>query len=149
MKKYVFLAIALWIGAVTFAQPSAEQIEQFKAQKVSYMTDKLNLTTEEAQQFWPIYNEFDETRWKLHERRRVIEHQLRDDYEKLSEKDFQRINAEMNQIAQEDLSLTLKYNEKFLQVLPAKKVVLIAPVENDFRIRMIKDFRRKREGERE
>ncbi|MFV0555307.1 MAG: hypothetical protein ACK5LR_11490 [Mangrovibacterium sp.] len=143
MKRILILVVMLCAGTMLWAQPSAEQIEQFKAQKVSYMTDKMNLNTEEAQKFWPIYNEFDESRWKLHNRRRELECQLRDDYDRLAEKDFQRINAEMNDIAQRELNLILKYNAKFLQVLPAKKVVLIVPVENDFRFRVIKDYRRK------
>ena len=33
--------------------------EQIKAQKVAFITDKLQLTVEEAQQFWPVYNELD------------------------------------------------------------------------------------------
>ncbi|MFV0522546.1 MAG: hypothetical protein ACK5MI_09020 [Mangrovibacterium sp.] len=144
MKKIVILLVIMLTGTIVSAQrkPTPEQIEQFKSQKVSYMTDKLSLTPEEAQRFWPIYNEFDEARWKMHEQRRKMEQQLRDDYAKMTEKDFQHINTEMNDLAQKDLDLNLKYNAKFLQVLPAKKVVLIAPVENDFRFRMIKDFRR-------
>ncbi|MFV0290612.1 MAG: hypothetical protein ACK5IJ_06895 [Mangrovibacterium sp.] len=147
MKKILMVLMVLGMGMFATAQPSPEQIEQFKSQKVSYMTDRLSLTSEEAQLFWPIYNKFDELRWKQHERRRTLEQKLRDSYDKLGDKDFQQINAEMNLLAQNELNLVLKYNAEFLKVLPAKKVVLIAPAENDFRFRMIKDYRKKQRDE--
>lgn len=143
MKKIIVFLVIMSLGGVVLAQPSAEQIERFKAQKVSYMTDKLSLTPQEAQQFWPIYNVFDQTRWKLHEQRRKLERKLRDSYEVLTDADFQRINLEMNELAKKDLDLWLKYNTEFLRVLPAKKVVLIAPAENDFRFHMIKDYKKR------
>lgn len=37
-----------------------QQKQQFKADKVAYITTNLNLTVEEAQLFWPIYNKYDE-----------------------------------------------------------------------------------------
>ncbi len=143
MKKIIVFLVIMSLGGAVLAQPSAEQIERFKAQKVSYMTDKLSLTPQEAQQFWPIYNVFDQTRWKLHEQRRKLERKLRDSYEVLTDADFQRINSEMNELAKKDLDLWLKYNTEFLRVLPAKKVVLIAPAENDFRFHMIKDYKKR------
>lgn len=35
-------------------------IEELKAMKISYLTEKLSLTPREAEQFWPIYNEFED-----------------------------------------------------------------------------------------
>lgn len=32
--------------------------ERVEALKIAYLTKKLNLTTEEAQKFWPVYNQY-------------------------------------------------------------------------------------------
>ncbi|HPQ59614.1 MAG TPA: hypothetical protein PK499_13120, partial [Flavobacteriales bacterium] len=37
----------------------AERLQEIKAQKSAYLTQKMGLTPEEAQQFWPLYNEYD------------------------------------------------------------------------------------------
>ncbi len=38
----------------------SQQKQQFKADKVAYITTQMNFTVEEAQKFWPIYNKYDE-----------------------------------------------------------------------------------------
>ncbi len=37
-----------------------QQKQQFKADKVAFITTSMNFTVEEAQKFWPIYNKYDE-----------------------------------------------------------------------------------------
>ena len=39
---------------------AASNIPSIKALKVAHITEKLDLTEKEAQQFWPIYNAYDE-----------------------------------------------------------------------------------------
>ena len=62
MKKILIL-ISFVIGLqVTYAQvPDDNQPkkEQLEAVYTAYITQKLELTTEEAQAFWPIHNEFE------------------------------------------------------------------------------------------
>ena len=58
MKRLIPILILL-ISFSGFAQRGGEIQEKIKAQKIAFITDKLELTSEEAQQFWPIYNEFE------------------------------------------------------------------------------------------
>jgi hypothetical protein len=39
-------------------QPDPKQEEKIQALEVAFISRKLNLTTEEAQKFWPVYNEY-------------------------------------------------------------------------------------------
>ncbi|HEX6916081.1 MAG TPA: hypothetical protein VF145_12620 [Chitinophagaceae bacterium] len=57
MKKTIlFLAIFTGLGYICTAQPpNGERIE---AIKTAYITKELNLTSAEAQKFWPVYNEY-------------------------------------------------------------------------------------------
>jgi len=41
-------------------QVSAQDGNRLGALKIAYLTKKLDLSTEEAQRFWPIYNKYDE-----------------------------------------------------------------------------------------
>ncbi len=150
MKRIALFIVIILIGSNSFSQEKGDRnkrdFEKFKAQKISYMTDKMELTPKEAQAFWPIYNEFDEKRWALHERRRNIEKKIRDNYQDLKDTDFQKINQEMVNIAKNEAKLMEEYNAQFIKALPVKKVILIAPVENDFRFMMIKAYREKKQN---
>lgn len=61
MKKFL-LIIALFLGvtAVTVAQGDGPEKDggRIEAMKIAYLTKKLNLSTDEAQKFWPIYNKY-------------------------------------------------------------------------------------------
>jgi hypothetical protein len=56
MKKLIlFLLVFAGISYICAAQPPKERI---KALKVAYITKELNLTSSEAEKFWPVYNEY-------------------------------------------------------------------------------------------
>lgn len=146
MKKIIITIALFLIVAGAFAQHGKgrhEDFEKYKAMKVSYMTEKLELTPQEAQQFWPIYNEYEKKLFEFHRHRREVENKVKENYSVYSEDEFRKISYEMVDQFREEYNLIKEYNEKFLKVLPAKKVVMIGPIENDFRFMMIRDFRDK------
>jgi len=95
--------------------------KKFKVMKIAYLTEKLELTPEEAQQFWPIYNEF-ESKKKLERK------EFRDDKKdmekeiELSDADIEKMLNEHLQLKQDELNLEKEYLAKFKTVLPMKKV---------------------------
>ena len=87
--KIIYPIVFLLISTLSFSQGFREKKEKVKALKMAYITEQLNLTTEEAQKFWPIYNAFDEKQSELrHEKMRAILNRFEPgSVEKLSEKD--------------------------------------------------------------
>jgi hypothetical protein len=60
MKKYLLILIAACACSwQTMAQqPDPKDGSRLEALKIAFLTKKLNLSTEEAQRFWPIYNQY-------------------------------------------------------------------------------------------
>jgi hypothetical protein len=62
MKRILLiLVMALGISVVSHAQDGDEEKgngSRIEALKIAYLTKKLNLSTDEAQRFWPIYNQY-------------------------------------------------------------------------------------------
>ena len=58
-KIIIFINIVLLCVVSATAQTKDESRDKIKALKIAYITEQLNLTTEEAQKFWPIYNLYD------------------------------------------------------------------------------------------
>ena len=62
MKNKIFTIILLFVSISTFAQLEKEKgytkkiSEKLKALKVAHITEQLDLTKKEAENFWPIYN---------------------------------------------------------------------------------------------
>lgn len=61
MKK-LLLIIGMLVGVavVAVAQDDGQKQDggRIEAMKIAYLTQKLKLSTEEAQKFWPIYNQY-------------------------------------------------------------------------------------------
>jgi hypothetical protein len=56
MKKNLLLLLITLTGFITTGQ--AQDGERLQALKIAYLTKKLDLSPEEAQRFWPIYNQY-------------------------------------------------------------------------------------------
>ena len=59
MKKIcTLLLVLLMMGGAALAQGGQRAGERVEALKIAYLTKKLSLTTDEAQKFWPVYNQY-------------------------------------------------------------------------------------------
>jgi len=65
MKIKLYVVLLVLASSLTFAQGNQEKREKVKALKVAFLTEKLALTSEEAQKFWPIYNAFEEKQFEI------------------------------------------------------------------------------------
>ena len=61
MKQFVLILI-IFIGGSSFAHAQDDEGkrgERIQALKIAFITQKLNLTTDEAQKFWPVYSQYE------------------------------------------------------------------------------------------
>ncbi len=71
MKNFLFMVLFLLSTSFAFAQDKDEHREKIKALKTAYITEGLSLTPREAQQFWPVYNEYEQKRRQLYRQERA------------------------------------------------------------------------------
>ncbi len=141
MKKTVLLALMVAVSVVTMAQPKMKfDKEEMKAQKVAYITEKVQLTPDEAQQFWPLYNELQEKIRLVHKQRHELEKSLD---EASSAADYERVNDAMVQSRMEMATLRKTYYEKYKQVLSAEKIHRLFKAEHGFKRVLLDRFEKK------
>ena len=113
--KRIILLLLLYAGIVFSANAQDEQREagRLQAYKIAFLTKKLNLTPEEAQRFWPIYNKYED---ELRAAR--IEHR----------------QNKATEIATEEkiLNIRKKYNDEFSKALSSEKVDRLFKSEREF-----------------
>ena len=148
LQKFSLLFIGVTLSILSFAQSShhqghhednKERKEKFKALKVEYITSQLDLSSEEAQQFWPVYNEFEK---KLH----ALEKQRRKTFKASENKDLS--DQEVNELIQMNfdtdqsiLDLRKTYDLKFKTVLSVQKVGKLYKAEKDFRHELLRKMK--------
>jgi hypothetical protein len=110
MKKYL-LILLLALGSLFNAQ--AQDGEKLQALKIAYLTKKLDLSPEEAQRFWPIYNKYTEEIRSIRQEQKLNNKTEIDTEEKI-------------------LNVRKKYNGEFARALSAEKVNTFFRSEKDF-----------------
>lgn len=142
--KYIFTLILIIASFNAFVQPrgfNKEQMEKIRSMKISYLTDVLELTPEEAQRFWPIYNEMERKRTDLMNKHVNLKRSTRENSENFTDKECKDILTQLSAFPREDAELREKYTEKFLTILSPQKVLKIYIAEDRFRHHLMKKYR--------
>ncbi len=144
MKKSTISWIWMFVffANVAFAQrgpgPAKERIE---AMKVGFITQKVNLSAEEAQKFWPVYNKYSDEQEKLRKSfRGMMMDELRD-MDNMTDAEADKTLNEMINFRTAEVELTKKYVAEFKKVLPSKKVVLLFKAEQEFKRELLKKLK--------
>lgn len=148
LKVILFLLVAL--PAYAQQDPPAEPIEvdpkaqeKIKAAHAAYITERLGLTPEEAEKFWPVYREFAK-------KRQDIRQQFRD--ARKSNKDEKALLDLDLKVKQQELDLEKDYSGKFQKVITPQKLMHLRQAEGDFRkllLRQIQQRQMQRERQQE
>lgn len=120
--------------------------DRIKTLKVAFITERVGLTSKEAQQFWPIYNEHEDN---LEEIRRKERAELEVNIARaqdLSNTDSERLLDRLLELQFEKQKVDQEFLSRLRTVIPAKKVLLLVKAEEDFKRQMIQEFRKRRGG---
>jgi len=151
------LAKALTISIITIAiinsstlfaqQDKRSKREQIQAQKVAYITTKLNLSSAEAEKFWPVYNEHDKLKKETIQSFGNTARIEKTDIEALTDEEATSIADNQIIMAQKLLDLRKEYYIKYKSILPIKKVLKLSQAEKEFQRELLE--RIKKQGQRE
>lgn len=153
LNSGLFLATVLLCSHPSFGQDDdmpggTERLKELKAQKAAYITSKLSFTTDEAQRFWPVYNEFDEAREQLRREMREMHRPGREDGA-LSEAQAAEIIRKHQANREKELALERNYSDRFIKTIGAAKTLNLFKAERDFNREVLHRFKERREGNHE
>lgn len=138
--KTIIITLALCFSLNIFAQEN-----KIKSLKIAFITEKLNLTEKEAQQFWPVYNAYDDTvsNLKFNEFRKVV-HEIRQNYTTISDDKANELLNKAVEIEGKIHAEDVKLIKKLRNIIPAKKILALKTAEEDFNRKMLEEFNKRR-----
>ncbi|OPZ99781.1 MAG: hypothetical protein BWY70_00881 [Bacteroidetes bacterium ADurb.Bin408] len=122
-------------------KPLQQKKKQLEIQKIGYFTEHMSLTAEEAQAFWPVYNDFQKKREELAAEFRKLKKSPATELDNLSEKELNALADSEIEHAKKMLELRVQLHENVKKVLPLKKVILLYEAEKDFKKHLLKDLK--------
>jgi len=151
MKTRILIIALLLFSFTGMAQRKfdPQTLELIKTKKIAFMTEAIGLTSQEAEKFWPVYNELEKERYRLMDKKRDLEHRSETPKPGMSDDDYRKLAIEIAATYAKEGKLIEEYNLKLLKILPAEKVVKLYRAEGKFRASLMHEFRRGQERERE
>jgi Spy/CpxP family protein refolding chaperone len=148
-KIIITLFSVLFIPVVSLWAQVPSRAEKLNAQRVAFITEKLQLTPDEAQRFWPVYNEYRSKRMKIEQEKTALfrKYSLSRENE-ITDEEARQVADEYVSLEKKQADLLVEYNARFQKVLPPRKVLKLYRAEKQFTaylLRQIRD-RQRREG---
>ncbi|MEG0519413.1 MAG: hypothetical protein RR555_11215 [Bacteroidales bacterium] len=116
------------------------------SQKVAFFTQELNLTPQEAEKFWPVYNESWHARGKARRETMGNLEKLNQALEAdtpVSDLQIQALSDAYIDSFKKEGEVYVSYFNNFKKVLPLRKAVKVFNAEEKFRVILIKQLRGK------
>lgn len=144
MKNLIIL-IGLWISPVLLwsqdTRMNQQRLEErIETQRIAFITERVKLTPEEAQSFWPVYNEYRDKEKALRASRKPAK--------AIMDMDDSEASAYLDKvlgIEQQELQLKIEYSEHLKSMLSPKKILRFYTAERQFKERLVQIMSQRRE----
>jgi hypothetical protein len=146
--KTVLAGTLLLFAQVVWAQDPEEIPQDPKAQerinnlRIAYLTEKLGLSTDQAEKFWPVYREFAQERQKIRTEFRDAQKQV--DPNNPDPKKQQDLVDLGLKVKQRELDLEKDYSGRLMKVISAQQMLNLRKAEQDFRAMVINQIQQRR-----
>lgn len=151
MKLKYTKAITILLFLVSINSFSQSHGEKLKALKVGYITESIELTSDEAEKFWPIYNLHQNNIHQLrHIDARKLRHKIKDesDFNEMSEDEARNLLNNLLKKEEDIINEQKLMFETLKTILPAKKLLKLYKAENDFNRKILHEYRTRSKSKR-
>lgn len=137
----------LLFSLMAFAQQGPGR-ERIKTLKVGYITEQLNLSSKEAQQFWPVYNAHEDALEAIRREERQRFGGRFANMPELSDKEADGLVAFFTKMQAEKHAIEQEFIKDLQGVIPSVKIIKLLKAEESFKKRLLQQFRKRRGGGR-
>jgi hypothetical protein len=150
MKRILFILTIALLPLSLFAQNEQakqqrmQRMQQLQSSKIAFFTAEIQLTPKEAEEFWPLYNEYwkerDALMRKTQRAMSEIYSSVKGGVVKQGPELVKLLEAYIANSTEEG-SIHRAYFDKFYKILPIEKVAKLYVAEEEFRMKMIHQLR--------
>jgi hypothetical protein len=145
MNKSLLIMLASMLFATNLFSQQGQRgrpgYEQVEAEKIAFFTRTLELSSREAREFWPVYDDFQNRRNELIRERHQLSRSFAANYDEMTSREAGEIADRYINLQVRETELAVEFHEKFKKVLPPGKVMRFYQAENEFRMQLLRRIR--------
>jgi Skp family chaperone for outer membrane proteins len=141
MKNLIL--ILLLVSTAVHAQRGNN--ERIKALRTAHITQALDLTSAEAEKFWPIYNKHNDQMEAIRRKeRKEIMSVIRGDMNSVSDEEANDLIDKMLAFKTSEIEHQKALVQELRGVIPPQKILRLRKAEEDFRRKLVETLRERR-----
>ena len=142
MKAKQLITVLFLLCSLTFYSQETKK-EKIKALKIAYITKDLNLSSSEAEKFWPVYHSFDDKQYQLRMvKMRKVKRDLKSKpIENLSDAEANILLNQIDDLEDEAYQNRKKLMAELRKIITPVKILKLKQAEDDFNKSLLKQYR--------
>lgn len=119
--------------------------EKLQSYKIAFFTKKLNLTPQEAEKFWPVYNWYEDMRGKIQAERQEINRNFNQNELNMTDRDLTEAGDRLIALQSREASLAQDFHNKIKGILSPVKVMRLYQAENQYRLLLLNELQQRKQ----
>jgi len=148
MKKIIIFLLIILIYPVSRSSAQNTNLEKLNNYKIGFFTKRLNLTSEEAEKFWPVYNEYQVQRNQIQLEKMKLNRTFNQSEGTLSDSQLGEIGDKYVDCIVQESALAVTFHKKLKTVLPPDKVIMYYQAENQYKVQLLNELQNQRQQQK-
>ena len=134
--KRVSIILALFLISFWANAQNREAMRKIESARIALITERLGLSPNQAEKFWPVYREYNLQRREL--RKEFRETRQGVDMKTLTEEQSKQLIQKALDIKQKELNLEKDYSHRMTEVITTQQLFKLKNAEKDFQQMILK-----------
>jgi hypothetical protein len=140
MKKVIIILMIMFILPAIKLASQTPNFDKLNAYKIGFFTKKLNLTSEEAEKFWPVYNDYQKQKNIIQQEKISLIRNFNQNEGTLNDQQLTEISDKLVAAIVQESSLAVPFHKKLKEVLPPAKVIRFYQAENQYKAQLLNEL---------
>jgi hypothetical protein len=143
----ILLTVVLMIPLIRLNGQN-QNFEKFSTYKIGFFTKKMNLSPEEAEKFWPVYNEYQRQKNQIQRDRMMMVRDFNQNESILTDSQLTEMGDKLIKCVSDESALAVSFHKKIKDILPPSKVIRYYQAENQYKIQLLRELQDNRQQHR-
>jgi hypothetical protein len=148
MKKVTMLLLIFLMLPIAWTSAQNTNLEKLNNYKIGFFTKKLNMTSAEAERFWPVYNEYQGQRNQMQLEKLKLNRNFNQNENSLSDAQLEEMGDKYVDYFVRESNLAVAFHKKLKEVLSPAKVILYYQAENQYKMQLLNELQTAKQQQR-
>lgn len=148
MKRVTMLLLIILMLPIAWTSAQNPNLEKLNNYKIGFFTKKLNLTSAEAEKFWPVYNDYQSQRNQIQTEKLKLNRNFNQNENSLSDAQLEEMGDKYVDCLVRESNLAVTFHKKLKEVLSPAKVLLYYQAENQYKIQLLNELQTVKQQQR-